>query len=76
MFCGPWHARSTMCAIGEAGVASVSSEVVTFPVRRPSSWASSRIVVRSSSSGEVEIRPSTVFSPVDYAVDVDADSDV
>ena len=61
--------------MGPAGVASVMSAVETFPVRRPASSASSRIVGRSWSVRDVEMRPSTVFCPVDEAVDVEADSE-
>jgi hypothetical protein len=47
MFVGPWQPRRRTCDIGAAGVASVSSEVVTLPVSIPRSCASSRIVFTS-----------------------------
>jgi hypothetical protein len=45
MSAGPWQPRSVTCASSTAGVASVSSAVVTFPVLKPACCAFSRIVV-------------------------------
>ena len=62
------------CARKEAGVASVSDEVVTSPTRKPASSARSATVVRSLSSMSVAMRPICVTPPVASEVAVLAES--
>ena len=69
--------RSLMCELSTAGVASVSSAVVTLPVRNPACCASSRIVGSGATPldpASVEIRPLLVFDPVAQAVPLAAES--
>ena len=71
-----------MCEDGAAGVASVSSDVVTFPIALPRAFMSSKVVSKpsfepgtvSASLGPWESRASVVFLPVDHAVAVGAES--
>ena len=77
---GPWQPRSEMCESSTAGVASVSSAVVTLPVFLPALRATSSTVSRFSPGtvsallGPCEMRSSIVFSPVAHIVAVDAES--
>ena len=79
---GPWQARCEMCDDGAAGVASVSSEVVTLPTALPRDFMISKVVLKpafdpgtaSAALGPCERRPSPVFFPVDHAVAVGAES--
>src|SRR5215510_412511 len=72
---GPWQERLATWEARTAGVASVSSAVVTSPVRYPRSWASSRIVFRSRSDcAVVEMRPLLVLTPVAQPVPDAAES--
>ena len=66
---GPWQSLLEICDARTAGVASVSSAVVTIPVPNPFSRASSKIVLRSRSvDGVVDILPLLVLFPVAHAV--------
>ena len=79
---GPWHARSEMCAEGAAGVASVSSAVVTLPTALPRAFMISNVVLKplfepgtvSAVLGPWDSRASVVCLPVDQAVAVGAES--
>ncbi|GAA2927149.1 hypothetical protein GCM10020221_23880 [Streptomyces thioluteus] len=75
MSAGPWQLRSVACEARTAGVASVSSAVVTLPVASPLRWASSRMVVIGLSvPGVFDIRPLTVLWPVAQPVPLAAES--
>ena len=79
---GPWHPRREMCEEGAAGVASLSSAVVTLPTALPRSFMISNVVVNPSfEPGTVravlmpcESRASPVFFPVAHATAVGAES--
>ncbi|CAM5711626.1 hypothetical protein SCALM49S_00302 [Streptomyces californicus] len=75
MSAGPWQLRSVTCEVRAAGVASVSSALVTLPVASPPCRASSRIVGTARSvSAVLEIRSFTVLWPVAQAVAPAAES--
>ena len=71
-----------MCDDGAAGVASLSSEVVTLPTALPRAFMISNVVVNPSFEPGTdrsvlipcESRASPVFFPVDHATAVGAES--
>ena len=71
-----------MCDDGAAGVASVSSDVVTLPIALPRFFMISKVVSKPSFEpgtvsavlGPCDRRASVVFLPVDQAVAVGAES--
>ena len=79
---GPWQARREMCDDGAAGVASLSSDVVTLPIALPRAFMISNVVVKpllepgtvSAVLMPCDSRASPVFLPVDQAVAVGAES--
>ena len=75
MLRGPSHNRQLTCATNDAGVASVTLEVVTIPVPKPAAAASSMMVTASwSLPAVVAMRPALVTMPVAIDVAVFAES--